>query len=202
MAVMEGVRGEVAGIVLVGGKSRRMGTDKALLPLKGEPLVELVAGAVGAVVARVLLVGGPAERFAGMGLPVVEDVYPGSSLGGLYTGLLRAETPHVLAVACDMPFPNRVLMRHLVSLREGHDVVVPRRGRFLEPLCAVYSRECLPHMREMLEAGNFRIDDFYGRVRVRHVEGRELEALDAGGSAFVNVNTPDEYRRILEGDEG
>jgi molybdopterin-guanine dinucleotide biosynthesis protein A len=107
----------------------------------------------------------------------------------------------VLAVACDMPFPNRVLMHHLVSLREGHDVVVPRRGRFLEPLCAVYSRECLPHMRKMLEAGNFRIDDFFGRVRVRHVEGEELEALDAGGSAFVNVNTPDEYRRLIEEDE-
>ncbi len=188
---------DVTGVILVGGKSRRMGADKALLRVDGRTLTEIVVEAVRLVVPRVILVGGPAERFADLGLPVHPDVYPGSALGGLYTGLLAAGTRHIFAVACDMPFPDVALIRHLLSLREGHDVVVPRRGGLVEPLFAVYSRRCQGPMKSLLEAGNYRIYDFFADVRTLYVDEGDLERLHVDGASFANVNTPEEYRRIV-----
>jgi molybdopterin-guanine dinucleotide biosynthesis protein A len=201
---MEDLFPDVTGVVLVGGKSRRMGTDKALLAVGGRPLYRIALDALRQVVPRLLLVGGPpgggaaGGRFAGEEVPVVEDVYPGSSLGGLHAGLLRAGTPYIFALACDMPSPGPALIRQLLSLRGGCDVVVPRREGRMEPLFAAYSRVCLGPMEHLLAAGNHRIFDFFPEVRTRVVEGEELERLDAGGASFVNLNTPGEYRRLRE----
>ncbi len=178
-----------------------MGSDKALLQVGGRPMLEIVVDALAQVTSRILLVGSPRQRFVHLGLPAVPDIYPGSALGGLYTGLHEAGTQFIFAIACDMPFPSAALIRHLVSLREGHDVVVPRRGCHFEPLFAVYSQGCLDPMQRLLEAGNFRIFDFYPEVRTLYVDEGELAALDHDATAFININTPEEYRRVLS-DQG
>jgi molybdopterin-guanine dinucleotide biosynthesis protein A len=189
---------DITGVILVGGKSRRMGRDKALLKIYGRPLVERVLAVFRECFGRVVLVGDDSERFAPYDLPVLPDIYPGSALGGLYTGLFQAATDHVFVSSCDLPYPSAGVVRYLCALREGYDAVVPLTGDGFEPLFAVYAKSCLGPMRELLERRNYCVYDFYPAVRVRCVTGAELAHLDPDGRCFRNVNTPEELARVME----
>jgi molybdenum cofactor guanylyltransferase len=199
----QGSRHDTTGVILVGGKSRRMGRDKAFLQIAGKPLFERVLEVFRESFDQLLLVGDRAERFARFGLPILPDIYPGSALGGLYTGLRHAETEYIFVSSCDLPFPNRDLLLFLCSLRGGFDAVVPNTAQGFEPLFAVYAKSCLGPMRGLLEKGNMRVYDFYPQVRVRYVRGEELAHLDRDGKSFVNINSPEELERIRkEGSPG
>ena len=189
-------RRDITGVILVGGKSRRMGKDKAFLEFSGKPLFERVLEIYRGSFHRILLVGDRRERFAGYGLPVLEDIFPGSALGGLYTGLYHAQTEYVFISPCDLPFPNKGVLDHICSLRNGFDAVVPVTHRGFEPLFALYGTKCLEPMRRLLESGNYCVYDFYPQVRIRYVPGEELAQLDKEGKSFLNINTPQEFARI------
>jgi len=192
-------RHNVTGVILVGGKSRRMGRDKAFLQIAGKTLFERVLEIFRESFDRIVLVGDRAERFAGYGLPVLPDIYPESALGGLYTALYHAETEYIFVSSCDLPFPNREILLYLCSLRDGFDAVVPKTARGFEPLFALYAKGCLGPIKESLESGNFCAYGYYPRVRVRYVQDEELARLDRDGRSFVNVNTPEEFEKIKEG---
>ncbi len=187
---------DITGVILVGGKSRRMGRDKAFLKVEGVPIFERVLAVFRENFQRIVLVGDREERFAGYDLPVLADIYPGSSLGGLYTGLHHAETEYVFVSSCDLPFPNHEVLRYLCSLKEGFDAVVPRTADGYEPLFALYAKNCLGPIRTLLESGDCCAYAYYPKVRVRYVDYEELSELDRSGRAFRNVNTPEEYARI------
>lgn len=193
--MQNGVEQKVTGVLLVGGKSRRMGRDKALLEIAGKPMFERVLEAFRENFSRIILVGDRQERFAGCRLPIYGDIYPGSALGGLYTGLVHAETEHVFVAPCDVPFPSVNVIRYLCSLAEGYDVVVPETGEGYEPLFAVYSKTCLPAIKHQLERSNFCVYDFYPKVKTRGVRPEELSGLEGFGSTFLNLNTPDEFEK-------
>lgn len=186
---------DITAVILVGGKSRRMGVDKAFLEIDGVPLFERVLGICREAFTRIILVGGQNARFAGYGLPVHPDIYPGSALGGLYTGLVHAQTPYVFVTACDLPFPSSAVARHLASLRHGFDAVVPKGTDGFEPLFAVYAKSCLEPMQRFLEEGKIRIFDLYPEINVRYVPTDELVNLAGDDRALVNVNTPAEFAR-------
>ncbi len=179
--------------IQAGGKSSRMGTDKAFVLFDGRPMIEVVRAAVAGLGDELIIITNKPEQYAHLGLPMFGDLYPETGpLGGIYTALHAANHPHVLVVACDMPWLNRPLLEYMVELRRTADVVVPRWDKFPEPLHAVYSKACLEPIREKLEAEMFKITAFYGRVKVRFVERAEIERFDPDGRSFVNVNTPDE----------
>ena len=184
---------DITGIILVGGQSRRMGRDKAFLKVDGVPIVERVLEVFGRCFGRVLLIGNIEERLADYGLPVLADVYPGSSLGGLYTGLLLAETHHVFVSSCDLPFPNAEIVRYFSSLKSGFDAVVLRTDEGFEPLFALYSKSCLPAIKDLLDSGNCCAYAYYPQIHVRYVAYEEIAHLDVDGRAFMNVNTPEEF---------
>lgn len=190
----------ITGVILVGGKSRRMGRDKAFLQIAGKTLFEGVLEIFRECFDRIILVGDRAERFAGYSLPVLPDIYPGSALGGLYTGLHHSATEHVFVGSCDLPFPNKAVVRHLCLLKSDFDAVVPTTEHGFEPLFALYAKSCLGPMRELLESGNFCAYGYYPKVRVRYVKHEELGRLDRDGRSFVNVNTPEEFERIRKED--
>jgi molybdopterin-guanine dinucleotide biosynthesis protein A len=196
---MERKETDVTGVILVGGKSRRMGTDKAFLRIGGTPLFERVLSVFRETFARTILVGNQAERFAGYGLDICTDLYPGSALGGLYTGLVRGGTPHVFVSACDVPFPSSAVVRYLVALREGYDAVVPQVPDGFEPLFALYAASCREPMQAFLERGNYCISDLYPGLHVRYVPLAELARFDGVGRTFININTPAEFTRARRG---
>ncbi len=187
---------DITGVILVGGKSRRIRCDKAFLHIAGKAFFERVLEIFGERFDRLILVGNQAERFAGYGLPVLPDIYPGSALGGLYTALYHSATEHVFVSSCDLPFPNQAVVGHLCSLKSGFDAVVPTLAHGFEPLFALYAKSCLGPMRELLESGNFCAYGYFPQVRVRYVKDEELARLDRDGRSFVNVNTPEDLERI------
>ncbi|GFE59876.1 molybdenum cofactor guanylyltransferase [Geobacter sp. AOG2] len=187
---------DITGVILVGGKSSRMGRDKAFLKVAGRTLFERIREVFAKSFGQVLLVGNREERFAGCRLPVLPDIYPGSALGGIYTGLHGATTEYIFVSSCDLPFPNREVIRYLCSQREGFDVVVLRTDDGYEPLFALYSKNCLGPIRELLESGECCAYGYYSQVRVRYVAYRELAPFDRDGTAFLNVNTPEEFAKI------
>jgi molybdenum cofactor guanylyltransferase len=187
---------DITGVILVGGKSRRMGQDKAFLKVGGIPIFERVLAVFRENFERIVLVGDREERFAGYGLPVLPDIYPGSSLGGLYTGLYHAETEYVFVSTCDLPFPNAEVLHYLSSLRNGFDAVVLTTDKGYEPLFAVYSKNCLGPIKALLESGDCCAYAYYSQIRVRYVPYEELAHLDRDGTAFLNVNTPEQFAKI------
>lgn len=191
----------VSAIVLAGGQSKRLGRNKALLEVEGQPLVSRTIQKLAALSDDLLVVTSDPARYAPLGLParLVSDERPGmGSLMGIYSGLRVARHTHALAVACDMPFLNLPLLRYMMPLADGHDVVIPRLGGFFEPLHAIYGKSCLPFMAGLLEQGRRQIIAFFDHVRVRYVEEDEIEKFDPHHLSFVNVNTPGDWERVQE----
>jgi molybdopterin-guanine dinucleotide biosynthesis protein A len=186
----------ISGIVLAGGKSRRMGQDKTRIRLEsGHSLVEHAAARLAEVADEVIVVtaGLPVEipgvRWAG-------DIYEGAGpLGGIYAGLHACAWSHALVVACDMPFLNAELLRHMARLPRDYDVLLPSLRRGVEPLHAVYGKGCIEPARALLEAGQYCILDLYERVRMRYIEEQEVARYDPEGRSFFNINTPDQLRQ-------
>jgi molybdenum cofactor guanylyltransferase len=177
--------------ILAGGQSARMGTDKAFVRVLGRPLIEDILAQLSGLGAETLIITNRPADYAYLGVPLFEDVRPGKgALGGLYSAVYCAAQPHVLAVACDMPFVVRPLLDHLLSLAPEADAVVPRLAGEAEPFRAVYSRACLPAMEAALDAGKMRVISFFGAVRVRWVDEPELDRFDPRHLSFFNVNTP------------
>ncbi len=190
--------------IQAGGRSSRMGRDKALIPLAGRPLIEHLLERVEGLAGEVLITTNRPEEYAYLGVRLAEDEHPGAgALEGLRTALHAARGEHVLVLACDMPFISRPLVEHLLHIALGYDVVVPRRGADYEPLHAVYAREpCLAAVEQALRRGHRRVISFFPRVRVREVGQKTLERLDPEGLSFFNVNTSEELmeaERLLAG---
>lgn len=176
-------RNDVSGVILAGGKSLRMGRDKATLPFAGQPLFERVLQFMRGLFAQVLIAGDRPD-LARPEVPCFPDPYPGSAMGGLYTGLLHSPTPWVMVVPCDMPHPSAELAAQLLARRGSAEAVIPRTPQGLEPLFALYHQNCLPPIREYLEKGNYRIIDFISAARVYYIDWAE----EVG-----NINTREEY---------
>lgn len=182
--------------VQAGGRSSRMGRDKALIPLAGIPLIEHVLRRAESLADEVLVTTNRPEDYAYLGVRLVEDREPGAgSLHGLLTALEAAQGETVLVLACDMPFVCRPLLEHLVGLADQASVVIPRRGGEFEPLHAVYSKSCANPVREVLLAGQQRMTALLDQVPHRIVEDDTLMRFDPDGWSFFNVNTPQDLAR-------
>lgn len=189
----------MTGAILAGGESRRMGRDKAFLEVGGQRIIDRTVELLAPLFPQLLLVTNNAADYAYLGIRMVSDLLPGrGALGGLYTALFFSTTQHVFVVACDMPLLKAEVIRHLLDQPHKWDVVVPQMGDHVEPLHAVYSRRCLPHVEALLQEGGRKVMDFYSRVRVLRVPEEEIRALDPELLSFRNVNTPEEVRAIQE----
>ena len=180
-------------VIQAGGESRRIGSDKALLPFLGQPLIMQPLHRLAPLADEVLVTSNQPESLRFLGLNPVRDLMPGlGALGGLYTALSAASHPYVAVVACDMPFASPALFAfELLLLREsGADAVIPRSASGTEPFHAVYRGEsCLPHVDAAIAAGNRRVDAWFGEVTIRYVTPAEILPYDPDGLAFLNINT-------------
>ncbi len=187
----------VSAAIMAGGKSRRMGQDKAWIELDGEPLVQRVAGVLGQVADEVIVVAND-PRYERLGLRVVRDRWPdGGALGGIATGVGAASHDVVLVAACDMPFLAADVWRLLLAHQGEADVVIPRVGGEYETMHALYTKGCVPHMARAIAENRLRVIGFFDAVRVLAVDEPELRAVDPTLRAFTNVNTPEELASAL-----
>lgn len=184
---------EVTIAIQAGGQSSRMGTDKSFVLFNGRPMIEVVLEKVAGLGSETMLITNKPDDYRHLDVPLYSDILPEKGpLGGIYTAVTKAKKPHILIVACDMPWLNRELLAYQIHLRHQADIVVPRWQKFPEPLHAVYSKTCLPAIEENLQADRLKITSFFGRVTVRFVERDEIRKFDVDGRSFRNINTPDE----------
>jgi molybdopterin-guanine dinucleotide biosynthesis protein A len=185
---------EVAGIVLAGGKSRRMGRDKRFLEVDGQRLVDRTAATLQGLFRETIIVAAePEPMLEELNLRIVCDRIPGAgSLGGLYTGLMEVHAPRACVVACDMPFLSPALLEWMARRNPEADIVMAKLATGLQPMHAVYGKRCLAEIDTMLQAGELKAQRLVQRpgLAVSVIEESELRPLDADLLSFLNLNTP------------
>jgi molybdopterin-guanine dinucleotide biosynthesis protein A len=194
---LEAIANNISGIILSGGKSSRMGKNKAFIEIDGVPIIQRIHNLFKTLFSEIVIVTNEVELFQNFEAKIYRDLIPDQgALGGLYTGIYYSSFLHAFCVACDMPFLKGSVIRYLIEKMEDYDVVVPRTKDGLHPLHAIYSRNCLDAIKKIIEHGQFKIMDFYPMVKVNIVEESEFRTLDLARESFLNVNTPEELRFI------
>lgn len=180
--------------VLAGGQSRRMGRDKALLPLGDQTLIERVLAAARPLAYPGLIIGDPAAH-SHLGWPVLPDRHPKRGpLGGLYTALSTTAAP-VLLLACDLPFLTPAFLRYLVSRRGPHQAVVPHTAAGLQPLCALYEPSCMATVEAAMQADQLGMRRLLSKLSLDLLLEKDWRPYDQRGLLFANLNAPAEYQR-------
>ncbi len=187
----------MTGIILSGGRSARMGKNKAFLRVGGERLIDRTVRLFRAVFREVIIVTASPLDYLDQETVIVTDILPKrGALGGIYTGLFYTGEEQAFVAACDMPFLNRSFLEYMASLATGYDIVVPAPPDGLQPLHAVYSRRCLPAIRDLLERKRLKITDFYPGHKLRTISPEVLRSFDPEGRMFMNVNTPEDILKL------
>ena len=196
--------------IQAGGRSSRMGTDKALLDFGGKPLIQHVLDRLDSLSQETIITTNRPEGYRFLNLPLVPDVIPErGALGGLYTALKAASHPLVAVVACDMPFASPAILaacRDRLLADPALDAVIPATEHGLEPLHAVYRREtCLPRVAQAIADDQWRMISWHKAANIGTLPPQEVARLDPEGLAFWNVNTPEDFaaaRQRLAGGSG
>lgn len=202
----------VEAFVLVGGKSSRMGRDKALLELNGQPLIQRTADILNSLVAITTLVISArhpdqpvnTNPYSNFELPTLADRWPNvGPLGGIVTALAAAQTSWCVILACDMPFITTEWITYLLGrIAEsesnsdsvaGIDVIIPKTERGLEPLCAIYRTSCAPNLTVALGRGIRQITSALAELNLKAITEDEWRRFSPDGNLFGNLNTWADY---------
>lgn len=190
-------------IVLAGGKGLRLKRDKVLENIGNVNLLQRVVSCLSFYNSEIIIVTASKQSLPVSvdypKLKVEADIYSGNGpLGGIYTGLMASNHFYNFIVASDMPFLNRELISYMVKVSAGFDLVVPRVGNFVEPLHAVYSKNCLTPIENMLKQNILQIHLLFPLVKVKYIETEEIDKLDPEHLSFFNINTEADLKRAQE----
>ena len=190
-------------IILAGGKSSRLGRNKALQVIEGKSLIQWVVDRLAILSTEIIIATAHGEAIpcsSAVRLKTVADIYPGKGpLVGIYSGLIASSSPRAIVVGCDTPFLSVGLLEYMTQICSAFDVVIPRIKNKLEPLCAVYSKNCLVPIQELLEQDERRIRKLFSMVKVKYVEEDEINSFDPEHLSFFNINNQadlDKARRL------
>lgn len=189
----------VCAFILAGGKSSRMGADKAFLEWDGRTLLAQALELARSITPEVCIVG-ETSKFAGF-VPVVEDVFRGCGpLGGIHAALRASKAELNLILAVDVPFVPSALLQHLVERARNSTstlATVPRASGHWQPLCAVYRQQFSEAAEDAIRAGRYKIDALFNAVEVQPIEEAELTEAGFSPGVFRNLNTPDDLQAAL-----
>lgn len=205
----------VTGVILAGGKSKRMGENKAFLQLGGNTIIGHIIDCLQPIADELILITNNPDEYAHLKLKMYSDIVPNTgALGGIHTGLTYASHDIVLCVGCDSPFLNSDLLKYLISVLGEYDAVIPYtmqipnrekrinqkkdEGITYQTLCAVYSKRCLPFIEDMFDESDYRVYALRERINSLNLSPKEWQPYDPEGLSFVNINTPEDYIRAKE----
>jgi molybdopterin-guanine dinucleotide biosynthesis protein A len=187
------INSRITGVILAGGKSSRMGVDKALLRLDGRPFIAHVAATLQAIFDRVILMTNDASAYRFLGMESFEDIYRDRGpLGGIHSALLHADGANIFVSACDTPFISRELVTFLAAYPTTAPAAIAHMHEQIHPLCGIYTHQCLQTATEQLEAGQYRVLDFADKI------GATIIPITPDLSFYKdnllsNFNTPEDY---------
>ncbi len=186
-------------IILAGGKSLRLGRSKALQVIEGKSLIQWVVDRLAILSTEIIIATAHGEAIpcsSAARIKTVADIYPGKGpLVGIYSGLIASSSSQAIVVGCDTPFLSVGLLEYMTQLGSTFDVVVPRIGKKVEPLCAVYSKSCLVPMQGLLEQSELKISELFSMVKVKYVEEDEINRFDPEHLSFFNINSQADLER-------
>ncbi len=195
---------DVTAFILAGGKSTRMGADKAFVTLDGRTLLARALDVARSATSEVRIVGDPA-KFAPFA-PVVEDVFRNCGpLAGIHAALRASHTELNLILAVDVPFVSPALLQYLISRARNSasaTVAVAKAGGGWQPLCAVYRREFADAAEQSLRAGHYKIDTLFKAMNTQAITEEELEEAGFSPKIFRNLNTPEDLETVQRRDAG
>lgn len=188
----------MTGIILAGGENARMGLNKALLRIDGHTIIEHIVEVINYIFSEILVVTNSPGDFKFLKLKSVRDVTSTrGSLAGIYSGLVHSKTHYSFFFACDMPFIKPDLIKFMMGESQGHDVVIPQGKGGLEPLHAIYSKNCIDPIKDQFSRSDFKIVDFFPQVKVKLIDQSTITRFDPGQIGFFNINTRADYLRAL-----
>ena len=187
----------VTGVILAGGASRRMGSNKALLDVEGEPIITRTYRTLARLFHEVIVVTNSPEDYDFLPCRKVPDIYPGyGSIAGLHSAMAHSSMAYSFVTACDMPFLDPAIIRYLCDTRkEGYDAVIPISEGGQEPLHALYSSVCKDIFECAIRQSERKIVDILGKMKILQITYDEMQQVGGQASSFLNVNTPEEYEK-------
>lgn len=189
----------LAGIILAGGRSSRMGTDKAALPWGESDVLHTQLAVLATVCDELIVVSNKPRSICLSGVQMVSDRFIGCGpLGGFEAGLAAARPEVCVVVGCDMPFIDAGSMRYIAQAAAGFDAAVPFTNGRYQPLYACYQRSCLPLLRSQLQAGHYQLTELLAGLRIRSVSTEELAQYSPELLMLQNLNTPAEWQQAKE----
>ncbi|MCL0032720.1 molybdenum cofactor guanylyltransferase [Peptococcaceae bacterium] len=181
--------------VLAGGKSSRMGTDKAFLEIKHCCMIDRVLSELRKITDDILIITNNLEKYNYRDVYICKDIYQDvGPIAGIHSALVHSQKQAVLIVACDMPFIKASLAKYLVDNLKDYDAVVPVINSFFEPLFAVYKTSCIPYIEQYIEHGKRKISGFFSLINLKCIDERHISSIVDPNIAFYNVNTPKELK--------
>lgn len=187
---------KATGIILAGGKNSRMGENKAFLKVGKKKIIDRLVEKLKKDLEQVIIVTNERACYDYLEVDVISDIIPGMGpLSGIHAGLKNARYEHALVMACDMPFVEGELGLLLMEEATGFDVVVPQIGEHLQPLFAVYAKNCIKPIEDCLKNSIYKVAAFYPQVKVNYVSEEKIAALSDIEKVFINVNTPKDLER-------
>jgi molybdopterin-guanine dinucleotide biosynthesis protein A len=188
---------QITGIILSGGKNVRMGVNKAFLRVGQRTIIERTAELFNQRFEQVILVTNDPLDYSHLSLEIAVDLVPkGGALIGIYTGLFYASHSLCFIAACDMPCLNPAVIEYMVGLGKNYDVVIPALEDGYHPLHALYSRRCIKQIEHLIGKKNYKITNFFHKVRVREVTPTEFKPFNPALDSFLNINTPQDLDQI------
>ena len=187
----------VGAIILAGGNSKRFGADKMLFNFRGKPLIQTVMETVKNLTKKIIIITNSPDKLDFLNYKKYNDIIPGvGSLGGLYTGLYHSNHDLNIVLPCDMPFISQECIQFLLKNSNGYDITVPYHNNMFEPLCAIYSKTCLPYIKNQIESGDYQVFQFYDKVKTKQlVFSNNLPFYHE--NLFLNINTKSDLENIL-----
>lgn len=189
---------DYTGVILAGGKNSRLpGGKKTFRKIGDEMILETIYELFSSLFKEIIIVVNEPREFAGWDMMVVTDIIPSKcALAGLHAGLFYASYPYAYVTACDTPFVKRSVVEYIVgSIRPGYEVIIPQTDDGLEPLSAVYSKDCIPLIEESLKNNIFMIKKFFRKKKVKEIPVDKLKMLDPQMQFIFNVNTPKDLEK-------
>ncbi len=180
---------DVTGIILAGGKSSRMGTDKGLQMLCGKPLISYAIQSLSGVCSSIII-SSSSDAYKSFGYPVVADEFPGiGPMGGIYSALKQSKTEKNLVLSCDLPFVSEDLLSYILGKAGSFEVAVPWQGnQHYEPLCGFYRLSVLDQLSKFIHKGNYKLPDLFEEISInRLIINTGLSFYDE--RLFLNINS-------------
>lgn len=185
----------ITGVILAGGKSSRMGTDKCLMEFQGEKMISRAMDVFRGLFSEIIIVTNLPLEYLDQDARIVTDIFPGKGpIGGIHTGLFFSSCEHAFVAACDMPFFNPEFISYMISRIGNYDIVVPETEKGPQPLHAIYSRKCLNRIKTLIQEDRLKVTGFYKSFRTLAISPGEISRFDPEKRIFYNFNTPEDLR--------